>query len=99
MGMPVGVAGSAYRWRGIHARPVAWVQASGACARGSDGRLGCAPEDCLASAMARGLPDARLAPCTRRVYPVLMVDPQEVQRCLEAAFPGARILVANPAGD
>ena len=28
-----------------------------------------------------------------------MVDPQEVQRCLEAAFPGARILVANPAGD
>jgi stress-induced morphogen len=28
-----------------------------------------------------------------------MVDPQEVRRCLEAAFPGARILVANPAGD
>jgi stress-induced morphogen len=28
-----------------------------------------------------------------------MVDPREVERCLEAAFPGARIVVANPAGD
>ena len=28
-----------------------------------------------------------------------MVDPHEVRRCLEAAFPEARIVVANPAGD
>ncbi len=28
-----------------------------------------------------------------------MVDPHEVQRRLESAFPGARIVVANPAGD
>jgi stress-induced morphogen len=28
-----------------------------------------------------------------------MVDPEDVRRCLEAAFPGARIVVANPAGD
>jgi stress-induced morphogen len=28
-----------------------------------------------------------------------MVDPEEVRRCLEGAFPGARIVVANPAGD
>ena len=28
-----------------------------------------------------------------------MVDPEEVRRQLEAALPGARIEVANPAGD
>jgi len=28
-----------------------------------------------------------------------MVDPADVRRCLEAAFPGARIVVENPAGD
>ena len=28
-----------------------------------------------------------------------MVDPEEVRSCLVGAFPGARIVVANPAGD
>jgi stress-induced morphogen len=28
-----------------------------------------------------------------------MVDPEDVRRRLEEAFPGARIVVANPAGD
>jgi len=41
----------------------------------------------------------RLARRIQRVYPGAMVNPQEVQRCLEAAFPGSHIVVANPAGD
>jgi stress-induced morphogen len=35
----------------------------------------------------------------QRVYPGYMVNPEDVRRCLEAAFPGARIVVENPGGD
>ena len=49
--------------------------------------------------MALGPRCIRLARRMRRVYPGGMVNPQEVQRCLEAAFPGSHVVVANPAGD